>query len=349
AHEHATFSTIMDMARGIPAIYTVLANYDEIAHRRGPDSAVALESLRGIDDAISRIFAAAAAMPELNYDVYIASDHGQVATRPFEQVMGVTLRDYLALAEPQAEGPPHVPEQAAKHMRRIEALERATQSLPEPVRCACQPMLLDAAKEALPQHAGRLKLLEEVVCIEAGDVAHVYLGRDGHPLPLEAIEKRYPRILRVLRDCPAIGLVAVRGGKRGFAFYRGRRYDLADPEQVRALDLGYGGTLVAEFLAQMLTIRPAGDLVCYGNGLPDGSHVAFCWEFGSHAGVGRDEVENFVIHPRSADFDFTSVMHGADLNAFFTSHYLQRARTQAQVPQQAPLPPPERMAAAWDG
>ena len=96
-------------------------------------------------------------------------------TRPFEELMGLTLRDYIALAEPQAEGPPRIPEEAARRMRRIESLERAAQSLPEPVRCACQPLLLDAAQEALPQQAGRLKLLQDVVCIEAGDVAHVYL------------------------------------------------------------------------------------------------------------------------------------------------------------------------------
>lgn len=348
AHEQATLTTIMDMARGVPAIYTVLANYDEIAHRRGPWSEPAMESLRELDASIERIFAAAAALPELNYDIYIASDHGQVPTRPFEALMGLTLRDYLALAEPQAEGPPRIPEEAARRMRRIESFERAAQSLPEAIRCACQPLLLDAAQEALPQHSGRLRLLDEVICIEAGDVAHVYLGRGREPMPLEGIELRYPRILRLLRDCPAIGLVAVRGGRRGFVFRQGKRYDLAERDHVRALGLGYRGELLGEFLSTMLAIRSAGDLVCYGNGLPDGSHVAFCWEFGSHAGVGREEVENFVIHPRAADYDFSRVTHGADLYDFFTSRYMQPVRPR-RPPRLRPRAAGGRSVAAWDG
>jgi hypothetical protein len=73
----------------------------------------------------------------------------------------------------------------------------------------------------------------------------------------------------------------------------------------------------------MVRIPSAGDLIVYGNGLPDGSNVAFAWEFGSHAGVGRDEVETFVIHPAQIDFDFGRVHHGSDLHEFFVARYLR--------------------------
>jgi hypothetical protein len=82
--------------------------------------------------------------------------------------------------------------------------------------------------------------------------------------------------------------------------------------------------MVAEFLSKMLRIQSAGDLVAYGNGVAGGD-VAFAWEFGSHAGVARQEVETFVLHPETAKFDFTSIKHGADLHDYLVATYREAA------------------------
>lgn len=323
AREAAIFSAALSMARGVPAIYTCFGDYDEIAHRRGPDAADAAEALRGIDRAVAHVFAAAAALPELRYDLYVVSDHGQVRTLPFEGATGLSLLDYLALAAPRREGAPELSEEAARQMGRLRALGRAAQGLPGALEAKARTIAGEVAHSIA---GGRrraddgARLLEEAVCVEAGDIAHLYLSREARPLTEAEIARRYPRLLAVATGCPSVGLVAARSERGSVAYRGGRRFDLSDPSSSRALELGYGGPRAAAFVSAVVGLPSAGDLVVYGNGL-SGADVAFAWEFGSHAGVARDEVETFVVHPKALPYDFTRVSHGADLHDFLADHY----------------------------
>jgi hypothetical protein len=340
AREHGTWGTLLDIARGIPSIYTCYSDFDEIAHRRGPEGASALRALEELDRTIACVFAGAGATPELRYDLYVLSDHGHVATHPFEQVTGMTLGDYLAFAEPAGQGAPIVPPEAARRMNRYRRWDRLAQALPRRMQAAVRQVGREVARALLESRADAdcLRLLDEVVCIEAGDIAHLYLGGGATPLTLSAIEERFGRLLNVVTCCPSVGIVAVRGGRAGYAFFFGRKIDLADPEAAGALSLGYGGRQTAEFLAKMLPLPSAGDLVVYGNGLPRHS-VAFAWEFGSHGGVAREEVETFVIHPRRVRFDLASIKGGADLHDFLASEYGVGQRTREPV---GPISSPDR-------
>jgi len=67
----------MDIARGLPVIHLNLAGYDEQSHRRGPSSKFAHWSLRGIDDAVARVWKEARLAERRDYDIWIYSDHGQ--------------------------------------------------------------------------------------------------------------------------------------------------------------------------------------------------------------------------------------------------------------------------------
>jgi hypothetical protein len=324
AREAAIFGAALSMAQGVPANYICFGDYDEIAHRRGPDAPDACEALRGIDRAVAHIFAAAAAVPELGYDLYVVSDHGQVRTLPFEGATGLGLLDYLALAVPGHEGAPEVNEEAARQMGRLRALGRIAQSLPSTLEAKARAL----AGEMAHSIAGGwrraddgARLLEEAVCVDAGDIAHLYLGRESRPLTEGEIAKRYPRLLAVVTRCPAVGMVAVRSERGAVAYRNGRRYELSEPASLsRAFDLGYGAARAAAFVSAVVGLPSAGDLVVYGNGLPS-RDVAFSWEFGSHAGVASDEVETFVLHPKAIAYDFTQVAHGADLHDFLIDQY----------------------------
>src|SRR5438270_13403964 len=93
--EFAANATVIDVARGTPIVYACFIGYDEYAHRRGPTSRAALVKLWELDRALGRIFAAVAAVPELNYELYLFSDHGQARTRPAEQILGESLAEHL--------------------------------------------------------------------------------------------------------------------------------------------------------------------------------------------------------------------------------------------------------------
>ena len=89
--EFCVIGAKIDISRGLPIIHINLLGYDEQAHRRGPDSLFAHWTLKGIDDAVVRLWRAANHAPWRNYELWIYSDHGQVRVRPFNQVQGYPL------------------------------------------------------------------------------------------------------------------------------------------------------------------------------------------------------------------------------------------------------------------
>jgi endonuclease/exonuclease/phosphatase family metal-dependent hydrolase len=88
----------IDIARGLPVIHLNFLGYDEQSHRRGPDSLFAHWTLKGIDDAVARLWRAAGHSAWRHYEVWIYSDHGQASVRPYEQVQGYRLEAAVAAA-----------------------------------------------------------------------------------------------------------------------------------------------------------------------------------------------------------------------------------------------------------
>ena len=86
----------LDMARGLPVIHLNFLGYDEQSHRRGPGSAFAHWSLRGIDRAVRRVWRATRRANRCKYQVWIYSDHGQEDTVSYEETVGRTLQAAVA-------------------------------------------------------------------------------------------------------------------------------------------------------------------------------------------------------------------------------------------------------------
>ncbi|MFO7766720.1 MAG: alkaline phosphatase family protein [Pelovirga sp.] len=87
----------IDISRGLPVVHINFLGYDEQAHRRGPDSLFAHWTLKGIDDAVARLWRAARRAPWRSYELWVYSDHGQVRVRPYHQVQGYTLEQAVKM------------------------------------------------------------------------------------------------------------------------------------------------------------------------------------------------------------------------------------------------------------
>ncbi len=94
--EALTALASVDLARGLPVVYLNLVGYDEVAHRRGPDSAPAMRSLRPVDRAIARLARAARRSHHRDYEVWVLADHGQELTEPYVEVQGRAVQDAVA-------------------------------------------------------------------------------------------------------------------------------------------------------------------------------------------------------------------------------------------------------------
>src|SRR5262252_279583 len=86
--ELITLSVSADLYRGVPAVYVNFLDYDVFAHAFGPGHRAAFRALRHIDNAVGQLMKITERLPELSYDLYVLSDHGQTATRSFAQVTG---------------------------------------------------------------------------------------------------------------------------------------------------------------------------------------------------------------------------------------------------------------------
>ncbi len=84
ARQLFTLLVSADLYRGTPAIYVNFLDYDVFAHACGPRDRLAFRALRRVDRSIQQLARIVRRLPELGYDLYVLSDHGQVETRTFQ-------------------------------------------------------------------------------------------------------------------------------------------------------------------------------------------------------------------------------------------------------------------------
>ncbi|GIM93878.1 membrane protein [Paractinoplanes toevensis] len=96
------------MARGAPAVYCDLVDYDEVAHHAGParpESMRQLESLDRMLGVLERLAPEAAR----RYHIVVLSDHGQSQGATFRQRYGETLKDLVARLSADDSAAPETP------------------------------------------------------------------------------------------------------------------------------------------------------------------------------------------------------------------------------------------------
>jgi hypothetical protein len=282
---------LVDMVRGVPVIYLVYGNYDEVAHRRGPRSEQALEELRRVDAYLAELHAVARTVKP-GYDVLILSDHGHVDSDAIEKRTGQRLEALLLRGEPLP--------------------------LSEDVRRG----LLDG--RALPAPSARAAP-EEPVVVESGNFSHVYLTRGREPLEAAELVARFGEVLGRATRHPDIGLVVVRRRDSAVALIGGQVYT---PEEIAYAPLPpeFSRRAVEDYLRELPHMPTAGDLVLFGQAVPRGGTVGFAWEFGSHGGLTHTETNSFICWPRALPVDLSGLSHCAQLHERLSSVYRDGSR-----------------------
>lgn len=306
--EFAANSCVIDIARGTPIVYSCFIGYDEYSHRRGPYSRMALVKLWELDRMLGRIVAAAQALPELGYELYLFSDHGQVATRPAEEVLGESIGEHL-LADSMVDG------DAARAAAQARWYRRLSNVLPGALRTGALAWARHKARRldgADPDHAEGSLLV-----VPAGDVAHVYSTEVRDPIREIELRARHPGLLERCAKSPAVGFALLRGERGPIALRGDRRLDLERAHDAAEMSRAVGHPLAATYARDLLRLRSAGDVILLGAGV-EGGTIAYPFEFGSHGGLSRDVLDTFMIHPEElGEGAFADVVRPADLHRFF--------------------------------
>ncbi len=282
--ELATIGAKIDVARGLPVIYLDLIGYDEQSHRRGPTSRFAHWTLKGIDDAISRIWRAAQRSTLREYDVWVFSDHGSEEVIPYPRRYGRTVQEAIS----QVFG-------ATAHAFVAEHDNRGIQS--KRMRSYMRGRFGSAEREPTGRaaHPSPVDRSEPVVAA-MGPVGHVYVGRslDDNERERLAMSLVAQAQVPMVSICDGPDQVRVWTKEGQFLLPQDAAHVFA-PHHPFLEDLG------RDFVT--LCQHPnAGDFVLWGWSR-GGPLCTFPIENGSHAGPGLEETHAFALLPDDAPLD----------------------------------------------
>ena len=310
--EVTTFSVMIDIYRGMPAIYAAYTGYDEIAHHFGADSHEALRALRGIDKQIRQIDRIRQLYTERQYDLYILSDHGMTNSVPFPWAYGQTLEEFLAEHTGQEVESSEVPgEDEGLPEARVQFLLDEIRGLEERPHSPLPAQLLRATRERLEASflaeaiGGEWDLSRRgsVAVRNSGSLSHVYFDVTPRPMDLSEVALIYPTLLGALISHEGVGLVVGRDGDD--VVLAGRNGTLRIGPAERRLEgqnplqcLSNPGW-AAEQVARVARFPHAGDLILLG--AMDGERV-ICFEeqVASHGGLGGPQGWPFLASPAGA-------------------------------------------------
>jgi hypothetical protein len=307
--EVTTFSVMVDIYRGMPAIYAAYTGYDEIAHHFGADSREAFRSLRSVDKQIRQIDRIRQVYLRRDYDLYILSDHGMTPSVPFRRAYGQTLEQFVAghtgthvhpeETGDETEGLSEV--RAYFLLEELRALE-ARPHRPVPAR------MLRATRQQLERRLTAIKSQADWDLDRRGDIAvqnsgslsHIYFNVTSQPMDLSDIVLLYPGLVEDLAGHQGIGLVVGREGDEIMVMGQAGTLWIAETGQrvegenpLRALS---DADWAAEQLARVALFPHAGDLVLLGTW--DGeSVVCFEEQVASHGGLGGPQHTPFILYP----------------------------------------------------
>ncbi|WP_105104206.1 endonuclease/exonuclease/phosphatase family protein [Microbulbifer pacificus] len=290
--ELSTVGVKIDIARGLPVIYINFLGYDEQSHRRGPSSKFAHWTLKGIDDAIGRIWRAAHRSSRRHYDVWVYSDHGQEDSTPYETLHGRSFADAVSEALSDLPQKPSGYRASGNHGIQLQRIRlfggQWVQKLfpvkdPEKHRDGEAPMALSAM--------GPLALLYNIHCRDTppAEVARLIVEKTRAPMVLY----EDPETTEVQPDGKKVR--KVRGWWRHGAFSLPE-----DGRKIMGEEHPFADEAV-EDLANLCRHPDAGDFIvcgwCAGH-----ESITFAIECGSHGGAAPNETHAFALMPGDIHF-----------------------------------------------
>jgi endonuclease/exonuclease/phosphatase family metal-dependent hydrolase len=262
----------IDIARGLPIIHMNFLGYDEQAHRRGPSSLFAHWSLRGIDDAIKRLWESAHRSARREYDVWIYSDHGQEEARSYSTIHGITLQEALS-----------------------NILARREFSAPVPQTPKCLQSKRNDFLRFFSKVFVKTPSPTQTLVAAMGPLGNIYLPHPPDPHERE----RFALACLQLAAIPNV-LAADERDKAVVWSEKGRFTLPEDAETVFGPNHPFFED-IAKDLVQLCHHPDAGDFVILGWNR-NGHVTSFMIENGTHAGPGVHETGAFALLPQDAPF-----------------------------------------------
>ncbi len=330
--EIETFAVLVDIYRGVPAIYATYYGYDEIAHHFGVGSLAAHQALRGIDRCIGQIDRLRIAELSRRYTLCVLSDHGITPSVPFVEQYGQSLGQFISqqlgdsiLLLEHEDGEHDSMFQMRYLLQELKAIERNLG--PASARVARHIRLLVERRlrrtRAVPEWDEKRQ--HDVVVKNSGSLSHVYFNITDRRMDLSEISSAFPGLVVRLLSHEGIWLVVAREGEQTLIMAQqgiltldeeGQPYgEGKNPLQGLPSPLHAAGEL-----RRLAGFPHSGDLILIGAyDAEQDTVVCFERQRASHGGLGGPQDWPFLISPRGLNWDLSHVENSRNLYAFFAS------------------------------
>jgi uncharacterized membrane protein YvlD (DUF360 family) len=301
----ATYFTILDILRGMPAISTLYFGFDEVAHHSGPYTRDADLVLRQCDQQVARIKRVIEQKARRPYEMLLLSDHGQSYGDTFEQRYGMTILEFIEQQLPQGTslagsgGGDDGTLGVAAMLNELENMQENEQG-GRVSRAAIQQAQKVIASSLNRQESFQAYKPARVTFSYGGNAGLVYFDLAPRRLMVNELNAAYPGMIDRLIQHEGIGFVIgfdddrlpIVFGKQG-----ARNLHTGDVVGEDPL-LPYGDVdLRAWQLRRVAEFENSGDLILNSALYPDGSVAALEELIGNHGGLGGEQTDAYLFHP----------------------------------------------------
>ncbi len=328
--EIQTFSALLDIYRGVPALYTTYLGYDELAHHYGPLSKPALRALRAIDRRIQQIDNFRRLGLSRPYDLYVLSDHGMTDCTPFAHSFGQTIGELVqelvgrSVALHETYG---INQDLMRALYLQEELQAIEANVAAPLSRIPHWLQSFVARRLPydPESWSESVVDTDLVVRSSGSLCHVYLNARPEQLDLREIISLYPSLISSLLAHPGIWLVVGRDAGSVILFGRDGVLLLDSTWHVEGrnplADVPYA-RWAAQQIARMARFDASGDLILFGAYKADTQEVA-CFEdqWACHGGLGGPQDMALLMVPPDVPWEATAAQHSTDIYRLFTQRY----------------------------
>ena len=315
ARDVVVAALLEDMLAGRPVVYADFLGYDEVAHHSGVERFDTLEVLRTIDQQIGRLQRATQLAPR-PYHLVCLSDHGQTQGEAFTARFGETFPQLVGrlCGGPVAPAPRRGPfgrRRPAEDSRRPAETWQMTSALAEAasggglIARRLQDRVERAGTESPATAAGDpgqvARVAPGVVVTVSGHMAAISFADVPGRVPLETIERHWPRLLPALVDHDGVGFLLVHSAEFGpVVLGRDGLRRLESGVVVGEDPLTAYGEHAAALVARYSAFPHCADVVVNSRYDPVTDEASpFEPHVGSHGGLGGAQQRGFLVHPRS--------------------------------------------------
>ena len=315
----AEYLVTLDIVRGSPAIYVTWPGYDEVAHHTGPSTKAAMEAVGRYDKTVARIADVIRRKAPRHYDLVILSDHGQSFGPTFAQRYGYNLKGFIEQHMPEGSSVANSTggDDGTIAMAAVagELENMSQQDVAGKIGQAAAGAGVKALEAGMKERGNvEATSATQATVFGSGNLAPVYFHFSANRISRQELDTTYPGMFEALLEHEGIGVILayeqdgtpLAWGKNGSRNLRTGNIEGQDP-----LTMYGNADIRAQQLCRIADFPNNGDLTVFSTVYPDGTVAAMEELIGSHGGMGGEQTDAFILHPKSLEVGET--LNSADV------------------------------------